>query len=124
MDSGIKLDKLNEQNYHTWAFKTLSYLTSKGLEQIVLADPQNNDEWRNRDKQTRAIISLTISNDLIPIIQCKDDVKYNNINNYNNGGSSNDYVGYKYKDLFINVVLIFNNKHVETKIPTWWRIRA
>jgi hypothetical protein len=68
MDS-FKIEKLNDHNYHTWNFKVMSYLISKNLDQIILQNAVANDEWRNNDKQARAIISLSVSDDLIPIIQ-------------------------------------------------------
>jgi hypothetical protein len=67
-DKEIKIEKLTENNFHIWKFKIKSLLEDKDLDAFLTSNPEDNDEWRKKDKKTRAIIRLTVENEIIPFI--------------------------------------------------------
>jgi hypothetical protein len=68
MDKDLKMDKLSEGNYQMWRFKVLSFLEDKDLDGLVTQEAQEDDEWKRKDKKARAIIKLTLSDDVIPFV--------------------------------------------------------
>ncbi len=67
-DSKIRLDKLNENNYQVWRFKITSILEERDVESLIVDDPEDNEEWKKKDKKTRALIRLMVSDEIIPFI--------------------------------------------------------
>lgn len=64
MESSLKLDKLNNNNYQTWRYKVELLLLKENLFDLVTkdapAEKDRNDEWLKRDGQAKAIIGLSI----------------------------------------------------------------
>jgi hypothetical protein len=75
MDKDIKVEKLSESNYYTWKFKILSVLEVKDLDDMLTSEQSENEAWIKRDKKTRAIIRLTVSDEIIPIIANLDTAR-------------------------------------------------
>ena len=71
-DSGFKVDKLTENNYHTWKFQMKMCLIGKDLWGIVTGDETLNPEATNQEQQkfrrrenlALASICLSVSNDI------------------------------------------------------------
>lgn len=65
--SGIKVEKLGEDNFHTWKQKVELLLALRDLDEHLTSKPPENAEelasWKKRDRKARAIIGLTISDE-------------------------------------------------------------
>jgi len=72
-NSSTKIEKLNNSNYHSWKIKIEHYLTLKDLENFLEDDPPSEESsssaeilaWENKDKKARAMIGLSLSDDLL-----------------------------------------------------------
>lgn len=73
MDSerSFRVDKLNWSNYQMWKIKIESLLESKDLANYLKNAPGENEDEVKLDKKTRALIRLSVSDDVLPtIVDC------------------------------------------------------
>ncbi len=77
--SAIRIETLNESNYHSWKVEIQHVLALKDLEDFLEDDPPSNATelvlWKKKDKKTRAVIGLTLSNDMLENVREADSAK-------------------------------------------------
>lgn len=65
----MKLEKLNENNYHAWKQKIMYLLAFKDLEGHILEDPPEQSTtstgWYSLDKKAMALIGLSLSDEIL-----------------------------------------------------------
>ena len=69
----VRIEQLNQSNFHTWKIRILHVLTLKGLENHVTDDPTSDPEsfpqWKKRDQKAQAHIALTLSDEMLANVQ-------------------------------------------------------
>ena len=72
-NSSVKIEKLDNSNYHFWKIRIQHILTLKDLENYLDEEPPTSEtstpaeitKWRKLDKKAQAIIGLTLSDELL-----------------------------------------------------------
>ena len=63
--SGIKFEKLNDSNFHSWKGRMLDALSIKDLDVYIDEDPPTDEAelltWKRKDRKARAIIGFGLS---------------------------------------------------------------
>ena len=76
--SGVRIDKLREDNFHTWKTRIQLVLSLKEVDSYILNDDPARDaddypalhaEWRKGDQKAKAMIGLTLSDAHLEQIQ-------------------------------------------------------
>ena len=61
----MKIDKLNDSNYHAWKQKIVLLLSSKDLDVLIEERPPNHiaelAKWKKKYPKARAVIGLSLS---------------------------------------------------------------
>ncbi len=61
----MKIETLNDSNYHSWKIRIQHVLALKDLEEFLEEDPPTETAalppWQKKDKKARAVIGLTLS---------------------------------------------------------------
>ena len=78
--SGIKIDKLNDSNFHAWKQKIQLLLSLRELDRFVEEDPPARDsdeypDWRKNDRKAMAIIGLSLSDAHLEHVQTAESAK-------------------------------------------------
>ncbi len=67
--NSMKIETLNDSNYHSWKIRIQHVLALKDLEELLEEDPPTETAalptWKKKDKKARAVIGLTLSNDML-----------------------------------------------------------
>ena len=81
-NSGIRIEKLREDNFHTWKTRIQLVLSLKEVDNFVTDDPPKNEsdstaysEWRKNDLKAKAIIGLTLSDSYLEQVQHAETAK-------------------------------------------------
>ena len=74
------IEKLQEDNFHTWKTKINFVLTIKDLDEVLEQNkPDENDRgyniWKSNDKKARAIIGLSLSDTILQQVQHAESAK-------------------------------------------------
>ena len=77
-NSGIRIDKLREDNFHTWKTRIHLVFSLKELDNYLTDDPPAREcdnypatyaEWRKGDLKAKALIGLTLSDSYLEQVQ-------------------------------------------------------
>ena len=73
-NSGIRIDKLREDNFHTWKTRIQLVLSLKEVDSYISDDPPDREsdsysEWRKGDLKAKALIGLTLSDTHLEQVQ-------------------------------------------------------
>ena len=78
-NSSIKIDELDNSNYHYWKIRIQHILALKDLDNFLEDDPPTDSTqlaaWTKKDKKAQAIIGLTLSNDLLENVRDVNSTK-------------------------------------------------
>jgi len=82
-DTGLKVDKLTADNYHSWKFNMKMFLIEKGLWEIVngteTLDENSNEgerrKFKRRENQALAIVCLLVSKRLQIYVRSSNSAK-------------------------------------------------
>jgi hypothetical protein len=74
---GFKIDKLSDNNYHTWKQKIELLLAFRDLDEVEFEDPpadmENNLEvatlCKKKDAKAKAVIGLTLSDEHLELVR-------------------------------------------------------
>ena len=74
--SGVKIEKLGEDNFHVWKQKVELLLALKDLdEHLESTRPTDGEElsaWKKKDAKARAVIGLTLSDEHLDHVRDTD----------------------------------------------------
>ena len=70
----IKIEKLNDDNYHTWKHRIQFALSLRDLDEYLTAEPPASEHstfasWKKNDKKAKAMIALSLQDDHLEQVQ-------------------------------------------------------
>ena len=69
----MKIEKLNDSNYHIWKQKILLHLALRDLDLVIdgtpPTDPKELEIWNRNDRKAGAVIGLSLSDEHLSHVQ-------------------------------------------------------